>query len=141
MLLRMSNPLEAVLSLQRALDGVQRSGWFEAGTSGAGAYPPVNVFRKGDDLMVVAELPGADRDTLNVEVKGRQLRISGKKAAFSAEQVSLHRRERSHGSFDRTLTMPADIDQDAVKADYRDGKLAVYLPRPEQDKPRSIRIG
>jgi HSP20 family protein len=57
------------------------------------------------------------------------------------EGVSLHRRERSVGEFDRTLSIPVQIDPDSIKAEYRDGVLALLLPRSERDKPRTIKIG
>lgn len=52
----------------------------------------------------------------------------------------MHRRERLTGTFDRTLTVPMQIDADGIKAEYRDGVLALSLPRAESDKPRTIRI-
>jgi HSP20 family protein len=55
--------------------------------------------------------------------------------------VSVHRRERSVGEFDRTLQIPVQIDADGIKAEYRDGIVALYLPRSERDKPRTIKIG
>ena len=45
------------------------------------------------------------------------------------------------GRFDRSITLPIEVDQDRVTAECRDGVLAVTLPRAERDKPRSIRIG
>jgi HSP20 family protein len=68
------------------------------------------------------------------------VRISGKKAIAYPEGVSLHRRERLTGSFDRTLTVPMQIDAEGIKAEYRDGVLALFIPRAESDKPRTIRI-
>lgn len=53
----------------------------------------------------------------------------------------LHRRERVAGSFDRTITLPIRIDPDQIKAEYRDGILALFIPRAESDRPRSIKIG
>ena len=52
----------------------------------------------------------------------------------------MHRRERLTGTFDRTLTVPMQIDADGIKAEYRDGVLALSLPRAASDKPRTIRI-
>ncbi len=140
MLVRMSDPLGAVLSLQRALADTYRSNWLGASTASPGAFPPVNVFRRGDNLVVVAELAGVDRASLDVQIKERQLRITGKKHPRSDEKVSVHRRERALGEFDRTLSIPLEIDADGVKAEYRDGTLAIFLPRAEKDKPRSIAI-
>ena len=51
-----------------------------------------------------------------------------------------HRRERVSGEFDRTLSLPVQIEPDGIKAEYRDGILALFLPRAERDKPRSIKI-
>ena len=53
----------------------------------------------------------------------------------------MHRRERLAGRFDRALTLPVEIDPEGVKAEYRDGVLALFLPRAESEKPRAIKIG
>jgi hypothetical protein len=75
-----ANPFDALLGLQQALDAFRGSGWLDAGPSGGGAYPPVNVFRKGDGVAVIAEVPGVRKSDLEVQVKGSTLRISGAKA-------------------------------------------------------------
>ena len=67
-------------------------------------------------------------------------RISGKKSIAYEEGASLHRRERRWGRFDRTLTVPMRIEPNGIKAEYRDGVLALFIPRAESDKPRSIAI-
>ena len=72
---------------------------------------------------------------LDVQVKGRQVHICGTKALDFADGVSVHRRERRSGAFNRALAIPADIDPDGVKAEYRDGVLAVRLSRAESDPP------
>ena len=131
---------DALLDLQRAVAAAQRSSWLGASTTGYGSFPPINVFRHGHDFVLVAELPGVDKDSLDVQVKGRQVHIKGAKTAEFADGASVHRRERRSGTFNRALTIPADIDTDNVKAEYRDGVLAVHLPRAEADRPRSIRI-
>ena len=72
--------------------------------------------------------------------KCNTIRISGKKTFTYPDSVSLHRRERASGTFDRTLTVPMQIDADGIRAEYRDGVLALSIPRAESDKPRTIRI-
>jgi HSP20 family protein len=57
-----------------------------------------------------------------------------------SNDVSVHRRERVSGEFDRTLSLPIQVDPDRIKAEYRDGLLALFLPRAESDKPRSIKL-
>ena len=73
-------------------------------------------------------------------VGGSTIRISGKKAIDYGEKVSVHRRERIAGTFDRTITLPVRIDPDRIKAEVRDGVLALFIPRAEGDKPRTISI-
>lgn len=134
------DPFESLFNLQRALDASRASDWLARGPSGRGAYPPLNIFRKGDDLVVITELPGIRREDVDVQVHGDRLRISGKKAVQYDEGASLHRRERREGRFDRTITIPMEVDAERVKAEYRDGILALLLPRAERDKPKSITI-
>jgi HSP20 family protein len=140
MVLRIRDPFAALLGLQNAMDQAMRNDWFGPRTSGRGAYPPVNVFRQGDDFILVMEIPGVKKEDLEVEVKADEVRIRGKKSVDYAEDVSVHRRERAGGQFDRTLNIPSHIDAERAKAEYRDGVLAVHLPLAESDKPRSISI-
>ena len=56
-----SDPFEALASLQQALDSFRESSWLDAGPSGGGAYPPMNVFRKGDDFMIINRNPGRQK--------------------------------------------------------------------------------
>jgi HSP20 family protein len=127
-------------SLQDALEAFRTSGWLQSSPSGGGSYPPLNIFRKGDDFVLIAEVPGIGKSDLDIQVKGRTLRVSGSKALKYKEGASLHRRERLSGRFDRSLTLPVEIDQANIKAECHDGILAVFLPRAAADKPRSITI-
>jgi len=80
---------------------------------------------------------GAD---LDVQVKGNTLRIAGTKSVAVPQGAGVHRRERAGGRFDRVVTLPFEIDADAVQAECRDGLLALLLPRAARDRPRSIRV-
>ena len=75
-----------------------------------------------------------------MQVKGNTIRLAGTKSVSYPEKASLHRRERTQGRFDRAVTLPVEIDPDGVKAEYHDGILALFLPRAERDKPRSIQV-
>jgi HSP20 family protein len=141
MAMLLSDPFDALQQFQRALDNFRTSSWLGASPSGGGGYPPFNVFRKGDDLVIITEVPGIRRADLRVEVKGNTIRLSGTKSVQYGEKASLHRRERLAGSFDRAVTVPVEIDADRVRAECRDGILALHLPRAERDKPKSITIG
>jgi HSP20 family protein len=135
-----SDPFEALLMLQRALDARIASDWMGRGTAAIGSFPPINIFQKGEDLVAVIELPGIDKNDLEIEAKDNTIRIRGKKTIAYGEQASVHRRERISGVFDRTLSVPIRIEPDRIKAEYRDGLLALFIARAEADKPRSIRV-
>jgi HSP20 family protein len=122
------------------MDGVMGSDWFGSRISGSGAFPLVNVFNDGEDFVLVAELPGVKKEDLDIQVRGDTLRIQGKKTIAHDEGASVHRRERSAGQFDRTLTLPAEVDAAKVAAQYRDGVLTLRLPRAESAKPRTVAI-
>ena len=134
------DPFGTLPSLQQALETFRTSGWLQPSVSGGGTYPPVNVFRKGDDFIVITEVPGIKRSDLEVQVKGNTIRLAGTKSVAYGEKVSLHRRERLAGRFDRAVTLPVEINPEGVKAECRDGVLALFLPRAESDKPKSIQV-
>ena len=140
MALGISDPFDALIRFQKALDQQLESDWLEGATTGTGTFPPINVFQKGHDFTVVIEFPGVSKDDLSLEVRGNTIRISGKKQVGYGGSVSMHRRERISGSFDRTVTLPVQLDPDRIKAEYRDGVLALSLPRAESDKPRQIKV-
>jgi HSP20 family protein len=140
MSMRFTDPLDALLNLQRALDATQASDWLHDLTTSRGPFPPINVFQQGEDILAIIELPGVNKNDLQIQAKDNTIRISGRKSVDYPKDASLHRRERIAGEFDRTLSLTLQIDPDAIKAEYREGILALFLPRAESDKPRSIKI-
>lgn len=140
MLVGFSDAFNTLMRLQRDLDARLESGWLEDTTSGSGAFPPINIFQQEHDFMAIVELPGVGKNDLELQVKDNSIRISGKKSVDYGGKVSVHRRERVAGSFDRTITVPVQISADNVKAEFRDGILALFIPRAESAKPRAIKV-
>jgi len=140
MITTFADPFDALFNLQRALDAHQASEWLRDATTSRGPFPPINVFQQGDNILAIIELPGIDKDKLQIEAKENTIRISGTKATNYENGASVHRRERDFGQFDRTISIPVKLESEAIKAEYRDGVLALFLPRAESDKPRSIKI-
>jgi HSP20 family protein len=134
------DPFDALFNLQRALDAHLASEWLRDSTTSRGPFPPINVFQQGDNILAIIELPGIDKAKLQIEAKENTIRISGTKAVDYEDGASVHRRERDFGQFDRTISLPVKLDPDGIKAEYREGVLALFLPRAESDKPRSIKI-
>lgn len=110
-----------------------------AGTAGRGS-PPVNIFQQGDDFVAVIELPGIDKNDLQIEAKKSTIRISGKKTINYDESASMHRRERTWCAFDRTISILTQIDPNGTRAEYGHGVLVLFIPQAASQKPRAIRI-
>ena len=125
------DPLDVLLGLQRALEARLESDWLRDATTSMGPFPPINIFQQGENFVAIIELPGIDKNGLQIQAK---------------ENIGVPRvhrlldRERISGEFDRTLTVPVQIDPDGIKAEYRDGILALFIPTAERAKPRSIKI-
>jgi HSP20 family protein len=140
MITLVADPFNTLLDLQRALESRTASDWLsEHTTSATGPFPPINVFQQGDAILAIIELPGIDKNDLHVQAKENTIRISGRKVVAYPE-ASVHRRERVSGDFDRTLSIPVQLDPDGIQAEYRDGVLALSLPRAERDRPRTVQI-
>lgn len=140
MVTALTDPFNTLFNLQRALEARTASDWLRNQTASPGPFPPINVFQQGDDILAIIELAGVDRNNLQIQAKENTIRIAGRKVLAYPEKTSVHRRERVWGEFDRTLSLPMNLDPDAIKAEYRDGVLALLLPRSERDKPRIIEI-
>jgi HSP20 family protein len=135
-----NDPFEALFALQRALDARHDSDWMGESTAGIGSYPPMNIFQKGDDFVAIVELPGVSKNDLQIEAKENTIRTFGNKAINYEKAASVHRRERLSGVFDRTLSIPIQINPDGIRAEYRDGVLSLFIPPAESEKPRTIKI-
>lgn len=138
MSMRFVDPFDTLLSLQRALETPRSA--FDLATTGAGTFPPVNVFQRGSDYVVVAELPGLDKSTLMVEVQENQVRIAGERPETSEENRSYHRREQPAGRFDRTVTFPVPVDANSATAQYEDGLLTVTVEPAQEARPRVVAV-
>jgi len=108
----------------------------------ARAYPLLNVSEDRENVYVDALTPGLDAGSLNLNVVSGQLTLSGEKpvAGKDVRADAYHRNERSAGRFIRTITLPADVDPDKAKAEYRNGVLSIVLPKSEAAKPREIQV-
>ena len=109
--------------------------------SGTARFPSVNIFSTDDNVMVTAEVPGVDPDSIDISAYRDTLTIKGERTlGDAAEGEEWHRRERRSGRFARTLRLPYHIDHDSVQAKVKDGVLAIAVNRPEADKPRRISV-
>ena len=106
----------------------------------AHAWPALNTWEDEDGAWIEAELPGLSMDDIEVLVSGTEVTINGERKPAESRGATWYRRERSHGRFSRTLTLPWTIDADKVEAKFRDGVLTVRLPRSESTKPKKVKV-
>ena len=103
--------------------------------------PIVDVFEEKDDIVVKAELPGIEKDNIQVNLTDHTLTIKGeKKKEEEVKEENYYRAERSYGSFLRTLDLPRDVRADQVKASFKNGILEVRMPKTEEAKAKEIKV-
>ena len=114
--------------------------WFR-GEEMAVRPPIVDVFEEKDDIVVKAELPGMEKDNVEVSLTDRILTLKGeKKKEEEVKRENYYRAERSYGRFLRTLELPANVHADKVKASFKNGILEVRMPKTEEAKAREIKV-
>lgn len=108
----------------------------------SGWAPPLDLSEDADQLVVEVELPGVRKEDLEVSVHKGVLTISGERKSEQPTngETGCYRRERFHGRFQRSITLPKPVETDAVKATYRDGVLTITLPKTEEARPRKITV-
>ena len=103
--------------------------------------PSVDVRETKDALEIAAELPGLEPKDVEVSVENGILTLRGSRQFEKAtEGETYHRVERAYGSFERSFSLPTNVDSEKVKAVYRHGVLHLTLPKREEAKPKSIAI-
>jgi HSP20 family protein len=104
-------------------------------------HPVVDMYDEDDRVVIKAELPGVDKKDIAVDVKDRVLTLSGERTYDNEVKAeNYYRRERAYGKFQRTFSLPGDVDSDKIKADFADGLLKIEVPKPEKQKPKNIMI-
>ena len=104
--------------------------------------PYVDIYEAEGDVVVKAELPGMKREDINVSIANGSISISGsRKSEEKIEQKDFLRLERSFGSFNRTLSLPEDLDIDHARASFKDGVLEVHLPKTgTESSQRQVKV-
>jgi HSP20 family protein len=104
-------------------------------------HPSVDVFENENGYVLKAELPGVNKDDINLDINNKALTLKGeKKFEEKTEKDNYVRIERSYGSFTRTFALPDKVDTENIKANYKDGVLEITLPKKEEAKPKEIKV-
>jgi len=103
--------------------------------------PAVDIYETADNLVIKAEIPGANKDDISVEIKGNSLYLKGeRKLEKDLSEENYHRMERSYGSFHRVFSLPTTVDQEKIKANFKSGVLEITIPKVEKAKPKLITV-
>ncbi len=131
-------------SLRDELDRLFESPWTELARTSqllSGWTPALDIHEDKDNFIVRAELPGMKREEIDVSLHDGALSISGeRKLEQKFEEAEVYRTERFFGKFQRTVSLPAAVAADKVKAQYKDGVLTITLPKTEEAKPKQIDV-
>ena len=139
-------PFNEMVSLRDAMnrlfeDSFIRPGVWPAPFEGMAATLPIDVIETKDEVIVKASVPGLKPEDIDISVTGGVLTIKGEtKSEEKVEEGSYIRQERRFGSFQRTLTLPANVVADKAKADFENGVLTLTLPKAEEAKPKTIKV-
>ena len=111
------------------------------GKNGGEWAPVVDITEKEEGFVVTAELPGLTQDDVHVSMTDNILTIRGeKKQEKRVEEANYHRLERSYGSFQRSFSLPSQVEASKIKATFKNGVLTVDLPKSEKARPKEIAI-
>lgn len=124
--------------LNRYLDTASQEG--DADFLGAWS-PAVDVYDKGNEVVIHAEIPGMKKEDIDVRVENNVLTIRGKKERQEeVKEEGYFRTERAYGTFSRSFSLPTTVDVTKIGAEYRDGVLTLTVPKAEEAKPRQIDV-
>ncbi|HXV49405.1 MAG TPA: Hsp20/alpha crystallin family protein, partial [Candidatus Binatia bacterium] len=101
----------------------------------------IDLFEEKDDIVVKAELPGIDKNNIEVNLTDNTLTIKGeKKKEEEVKEEKYYRSERSYGAFIRTVELPKSVHGEKVKASFKNGILEVRVPKTEEAKAKEIKV-
>ena len=140
------NPLGEATAMQNRINRMFNAPYWPAGrmdddTAMGRWNPAVDLYEKDDHFVIKAELPGVDKKNIAIDLKDRVLTLSGERSYENeVKEENYFRKERSYGKFQRAFTLPADVDSDRIKAEFKDGLLQIEVPKPEEQKPKQVTI-
>ncbi len=115
--------------------------WVELGAPFDGRTPKVDVVEQDEAVVVRAELPGVDKENLDISLTEDSVTISATtKQESEEEKGDYHRREISQGSFSRTVALPAAVQGDQANANFKDGILELTLPKAAPAKRHNVKV-
>ncbi len=139
------DPFRDLNSLQERMNRLfedANRGWRADEPSATTSWSPaVDIYETESEIIVQAEVPGMERKDIELTLENNVLTLKGERR-FEKEgkDENYHRIERSYGSFSRAFSIPAMVDEKKIQADYKEGVLAIILPKKEKARAKQINI-
>lgn len=134
------SPARELEELHERMDQLMEDLWSGRTPNGDGIWSPLVDIEETEDAWIIeAEVPGAKRKDINVEVRDSELTITGEIKERERKGL-IRRRTRRTGRFDYRVTLPGGASPDGIEASLDDGVLTVRVPKPEQARPRRIEV-
>jgi len=103
--------------------------------------PAIDMYQTKNDVVVKSTLPGIKPEDVDITITGNTLTIKGEtKADEEVKEEDYIYREHRHGSFCRSVTLPAGLDTDKAESVFEDGVLTLTIPKSEEAKPKQIKV-
>jgi HSP20 family protein len=135
-------PVRDIAALQNEMSRFMNGLLEGNGRTNQAWVPALDVWETEDELVYGLDLPGIPEEKISVELDDGALTISGERERTVEEtQDRFYRYERRYGAFARTFGVPQGVTEGDVSADYEHGVLEVHVKKPEQPKPKRIRVG
>lgn len=127
---RMTRLFDETLSRIWKEEGVPRGVW----------SPPVDIVEKTDEIVLMIDLPEMDQADIDIRVEGNSLTIQGERKFMKEADGTYLQIERPYGTFQRSFNIPRTVDQEKIRASYKNGVLRVVLPKREESFSRQIAV-
>lgn len=132
-------------NIRREIDRVYRFpfSFFEDNFTQHLTLPYTDVYETDEEVIVSCDLPGLQRrEDVNIQIQGKELTISGtlNREQHVIQEDRMHRKERFTGQFRRSLTLPANVSSERVRAIYKNGVLNIFLPKSSSGEKKSVAI-
>ena len=139
------NPLRELRSMQEQMNRLLNVSWNHdlAGEDiKEGIWQTsVDIYETEDSIVINAELPDVDQKDIEVHIEDNTLTLKGeRKHSSDVKKENYHRIERYFGSFQRSFSLPANVQQDGISAVCERGVLSITLPKKDEVKPRQIKV-
>jgi HSP20 family protein len=105
------------------------------------SIPAVDLYEEKDEIVAKVDLPGLEKDNIEVNISDHLLTVKGeKKREEETKEADYYRSERSYGSFTRTVDLPKEVQVDKAQASFKNGVLMVRLPKTEEAKKKETKV-